>query len=130
MKISVNYPSEVASGNSIDFEVTVTNTNFTFKEIEYNGAYPADILIFDANGSEVWRHMTGAIILPGGSTQLPPTGSVTFTVEWDGLSHDEITLTPGQYSIRAFTEFRFDETDNRTSHHLSTTPTELQIAAK
>jgi hypothetical protein len=129
MMLSLDYPPEVTSGEPVDFEVTVTNLNEIEKIIEYNGAVPADVVILDADGQEVWRLITGGINLPGGGSRLSSGDSVTFTVEWDGLDHDDIALSPGQYAIRGFVRLRFADFAGTSSTQLTTTPTELQITA-
>lgn len=130
MEISVEFPQEITSGQPFDFSVIVTNSNDQEKTIEYNFAFPADIVVLDPSGSEIWRHMTGAIIQPGGSTQLLPGESIAFPVSWSGLSHDGIAVPQGQYLVRGFVKFSFERVsgDGRyVGHDLSTEPEVILI---
>ncbi|MDA1282764.1 MAG: BsuPI-related putative proteinase inhibitor [Chloroflexi bacterium] len=130
MKISVEYPPELISGQPAKFSVIVTNSNEQEKEIMYNSASPADIVILDSNGSELWRYMTGVTRMPGGQSLLLPGESITFPVSWSGLSHDGIAVPPGQYLVRGFVKFRFEGASGSAGHDLSTAPEEIVLVGQ
>lgn len=84
IEVSVEHAHEVVSGQAVEFSVIVTNSTDRERTITYNSAYPADIVILDPGGNEVWRHMTGVIILPDGDNLKNP---MLPYVLWPGVVH-------------------------------------------
>jgi len=130
MELTVDYPDEIISGRPVTFSATVTNTTDQEHEINYNGAFPADIAILDSENRQVWHYLTGAIIQPGGSTLLKPGESVVFEVVWEGLDLNDIVPPAGDYWVRSFVNFGFENSSDRGRYQLRTPPQPVRINGK
>jgi hypothetical protein len=109
----------VKDERSYTFALVASNPTDEPLKVEYNGAVPTDMAIFNGNGGEVWRQRSGGIDEPLGTTVLAPGEEKRFEVMWDGLDNDDIPVLPGTYTLRGMLDavLRVEcESGSNTSH--------------
>jgi hypothetical protein len=106
---------EESPGADLAAEFTVVLKNVSPQTLEFTtgGEYAADVVVFDNEGAQLWRHFPPVLPADGASRKLVSGESLRLTVEWDGIDDDQNTAAPGDYQARAF--MNFSNTDLATT---------------
>jgi hypothetical protein len=94
-------------GPGVTAEFTVVLTNISPQTIDFTtgGHYPADVVVFDSRGDQVWRHFPPILPADAALRQLTPGESLRLIVEWDGINDDQDVVPPGDYQARGYMNF-------------------------
>lgn len=118
--ISLEFPEKVRVGQAIPFEVILTNQGESQPSFIYSPYLPANVMVFNANGDQMWaRHLEGAIPGLGKTAELAPGEELRFKVYWDVTDRDGFSLSPGSYLVRG--------TSNISIGYLVTEPYNLVV---
>ncbi len=102
IEISLEAPSQVRTGDTVDMAIVLTNRGDETVEFLYDADSPDDIVVY-RDGVEVWSKngRVGARTLAGRTAELDPGETLRFDTEWDLTDRDFEPLPSGDHVIAA-----------------------------
>ncbi len=129
VSISLEVERMVPAGRPVSIEVVLTNESDGAVEFEHDFPFHENVMIFTANGDQVWAKIRGGVLVgTGGSTQLQPGEQVRLETLWDQRDQDQFQLPAGRYLVRATVRISDSPAGFYRAMDLATGPYDLVIS--
>ncbi|MBI4305200.1 MAG: hypothetical protein HY678_02675 [Chloroflexi bacterium] len=125
--LTVQAPEVLHRGDPTRFAVVLTNEGPNQLEVMRNAHHPVDIVVFAADGSEIWKLLKGFITLAGKIERLGPGDEVRYDVSWPLEDNDGNPAPPGRYLVRASMNMSLEGTGRYEPINLVTELQEFEI---